>query len=163
MLYSWTVEFDFSKTKLRNYNKRRTQSYDKKILELALLLVREKNNHVSKARDRYGIPEQTIRDHIKRGEKKTNRLLFVDIETNMSKVLMKLAEAGHLHSWTNVRERVFGILRSNNSVVPEKWRNAKKVTWNWLYSFRKRHQLKFQFETKKILMRQYVQHLKQLR
>ena len=58
---------------------------------------------------------------------------------------MRLAEAGHLHTWTNVRDRYFGILRSTNSVVPEKWQNAKTASWYWPNSFRKRHQLKLHF------------------
>ena len=120
----------------RNYIKVKTESYDKKDLELAILLIREDGYQVSTVRDRYGIPEQTIRDHLKREEKKSNKLISDDSEKKISRVLKKLAEAGHIRTWTNVRERVFEMLKSTDSVVPETWKSAKKTSWDWLYSFR---------------------------
>ena len=58
----------------------KTESYDKKDLELAILLIREDGYQVSTLRDRYGIPEQTIRDHLKREAKKSNKLISDDSE-----------------------------------------------------------------------------------
>ena len=130
----------------RNYITVKTESYDKKDLELAILLIREDGYQVSTVRDRYGIPEQTIRDHLKREAKKSNKIISDDSEKKIPRVLKKLAEAGHIRTWTNVRERVFEMLKSTDSVVPETWKSAKKTSWDWLYSFRERHQLKLDFQ-----------------
>ena len=82
----------------RNHKKVKTESYDKKDLELAILLIREDGYQVSKVRDMYGIPEQTIRDHLKREAKKSNKLFSDDFEKKISRVLKKLAEAAHIIS-----------------------------------------------------------------
>ena len=91
---------------------------------------------MSTVRDRYVIPGQTIRDHLKREAKISNKLISDDFEKKISRVLKKLAEAGHIRTWTNVRERAFKMLKSTDSVVPETWKSLKKTGWDWLYSFR---------------------------
>ena len=86
-----------------NYGRVKTESYDKKDLVLAILLIREGCYQVSTAQDLYGIPEQTIRDHLKREAKKSNNLFSDGFEKKISRALKKLAQAGHIRTWTKVR------------------------------------------------------------
>ena len=138
----------------RNYIKVKTESYDKKDLELAILLIREDGYQVSTVRDRYGIPEQTIRDHLKREAKKSIKIISDDSEKKISRVLKKLAEAGHIRTWTNVRERVFEMLKS---VVPETWKSAKKTSWDCFILFVNDINLSLTSENKQLLKRRCAQ------
>ena len=91
-------EVCFSEAMPRSYKKVKTESYDKKDLELAILQIREDGYQVSTVRDRYGVPEQIIRDHLKREAKDRTNCFLTILRKKISRVLKKLAEAGHIRT-----------------------------------------------------------------
>ena len=83
----------------RSYQKKKVEIYSKKDLEEAIKLIREEGHTVATITERFGIPDQTVRDTLIRTNKRPNQVFGDELEAKLKRLLEKLVEAGHLRSW----------------------------------------------------------------
>ena len=131
----------------RSYQKRKVEIYNKKDLEEAIKLIREEGHTVATSTERFGIPDQTVRDTLIRTNRRPNQFFGDELEAKLKRLLEKLVEAGHLRSWGEVLSKVveFGRVVEPTVEMPSKWKVLSKASWDWLYLFRKRQKFNPQF------------------
>ena len=137
----------------RSYQKKKVEIYSKKDLEEAIKLIREEGHTVATITERFGIPDQTVRDTLIRTNKRPNQVFGDELEAKLKQLLEKLVEAGHLRSWGEVLSKVveFGRVVEPTVEMPSKWKVFSKASWDWLYLFRKRQKFNPQFCKKSVV------------
>ena len=145
----------------RSYQKEKVEIYSKKDLEEAIKLIREGGHTVATITERFGIPDQTVRETLIRTNRRPNQVFGDELEAKLKRLLEKLVDAGHLRSWGEVLSKVveFGRVIMLTLEMPSNWKVlVGKASWDWLYLFRKRQKFNPQF-CKKVMQKSVVDNI----